>query len=151
MAAAAAAAGSPFLTKLGADTADARLAASGSWGKVIIMPMNSGDEPAICATVASANGGNGVHNCPSLTAVAAGEIVLPIWDSIGATIGFVGVVPDGIASVKDVDTGQTLPIKNNVYVLLGQTQPPGTLVFTKTDGSTVQRTRLAAGAAPVAP
>lgn len=136
-----------FLSSLGVNPADSRVAAAGPWGKVILTPMNSGPgEAGICISVVG-----GIQNCPSVLAVAAGEVVLPLWDQEGATVGALGVVPDGVARVTNADTGETAEVSRNVYVFSRVRSVPNDLIYAMSDGRKIKRTRIAATAPPPAP
>ena len=69
--------------------------------------------------------------------------MLPIWDGAGETVGFVGVVPDGVSAVTEPTTGSTVSVRNNVYVLANLRKAPRRLIFTKSDGTKIDRIRLA--------
>lgn len=132
----------PMLAEFGADTGSARVAAAGPWGQVILTPVQLGDGPAVCIFVGRSETG-GLQNCPSVLALASGEVVLPIWNGTGDTVGFVGVVPDDVSAVTDPTSGKTVPVSNNVYVLADVRKAPNRLTFTKSDGTTIDRVRLA--------
>ena len=131
-----------MLTGFGADAGSAHVAAEGTWGQVILTPVQLGDGPAICIFVGRGDTG-GLQNCPSVVALATGEVVLPIWDGAGETVGFVGVVPDGVSAVTEPTTGSTVSVRNNVYVLANLRKAPTRLIFTRSDGTKIDRVRLA--------
>jgi hypothetical protein len=138
----------PMVTGLGGDPRSARVAAAGRWGQVILTPVQLADGPAVCIFVGRSDTG-GLQNCPSVLALTSGEVVLPIWDAKGGTAGFIGMVPDDISAVTEPISGTTVPVRNNVYVFEDVQRTPKRLIFAKSDGTHIDRVRLASDAPPV--